>query len=137
MNYDDIETGEVVTEKTYPDIDESGMKIVSALMRDPNPIHYDRRLVEDRGYPGLVNQGPINVSYITQTVLSILDTPRDMLSLRVRFEEMVFENDTVTVRVEVEDKSATPDGKRVDLALTLEKDDGTVGATGVATVRLS
>lgn len=37
------------------------MKLLAAVLRDPNPIHWDRAAVEAQGYGSrLINQGPIN-----------------------------------------------------------------------------
>ena len=47
------------------------MKIFAALARDPNPIHWDRAAVAERGLGDrLINQGPINLGYVVNMLLA-------------------------------------------------------------------
>ena len=47
------------------------MKIFAAIARDPNPIHWDRAAVAERGLGDrLINQGPINLGYVVNMLLA-------------------------------------------------------------------
>jgi acyl dehydratase len=136
MNFENITTGDTVAETSFDDVPAKNMKIVTALMEDPNPIHFDRRATEQMGRPGLVNQGPINMSYLTQAALAVAESPTDLTSLEARFEENVFEGDDVTAVATVDEKYEEDGDEYVDLDLVLEKADGTTAVTGAATIRL-
>lgn len=137
MNIDDLEPGATVAEQTFEDVDACSMKLVTAIFRDPNPIHYDREYAEDQGFPGRVSQGPLNASYVTQTVLSIVDGPQDLRALDVRYEDFVFEGETVTATATVDRVHETNAESRLDLTLELCKEDGTTALTGTATVSVA
>lgn len=136
MRYEDITEGDTVSERVIEDVRDEDMRLVSALFDDPNPIHFDPQVVEEQGHPGLVNQGPINMSYVTQAALDVAKSPSDLKSLQVRLEDNVYKGETVTARAKALDKRKTDGAGTVELELELEKDDGTVAVTGSATVRL-
>lgn len=136
MKFQNITIGDTVAEKSFDDVPAKNMKIVTALMEDPNPIHFDRRAIEQMSRPGLVNQGPINMSYMTQAALAVAESPTDLTSLDARFEENVFEGDDVLATATVDEKYEEDGEGYVNLDLLLEKADGTTAVTGTATVRL-
>lgn len=132
MDLDSLTVGTEVASVEFSDISAKDMAIVSAIMDDPNPIHFDPRALESTGQPGLVNQGPINMSYLTQVALRVADSPTGLVSLDVRFEDNVFEGDDVTATATIAgvDEAAGT----IDLDLTLEKASGAIPVTGSATV---
>ena len=71
------------------------MKIFAAIARDPNPIHWDRAAVAERGLGDrLINQGPINLGYVVNMLLAWTG-PASLRELTVRFTSNVFDGDTV------------------------------------------
>jgi acyl dehydratase len=72
------------------------MKILAAILRDPNPVHWDREAVAAKGYGNkVINQGPINLCYVT----NMLEAWAGVGSLRrlvARFTANVVEGDRVT-----------------------------------------
>mgnify|MGYP000403938711 CR=1 FL=1 len=125
--------GEEVARLEFPAVSATDMAIVSAIMDDPNPIHFDPRAIEDTNHTGLVNPGSINLSYLTQAALSVAAGPTDIVSLDVRFEANVYEGEDVTAIATVE--RIDDNAETLDLSLVLEKGDETTAATGTATVR--
>lgn len=135
MHHDDITIGEEVATLEFTDIDPANMKIVSAVMGDPNPIHYDERAVERMGHPGLINQGPINMGYGTQAALAVAESPLGIEAMEFRFEDNVYEGEDVKAVAEATDTYVEDGQSFADLEIRLEKADGTVPVTGTATVR--
>jgi acyl dehydratase len=137
MHYNDITIGEEVARLEFTDISAKDMQIVSALMTDPNPIHYDERAVERMGHPGLINQGPINMGYATQAALAVADSPIDIKSMQFRFEDNVYEGEDVSAIAIATDKYTENSVGYVDLEIRLENSKEKIPVTGSATVRMN
>jgi len=100
------------------------MKLYAALIRDPTPIHWDRRVADP-----VINQGPMNVGYIINMLMAWAG-PASIKDLDARFTDNVLDGDTVTARGVV---TAVDDGEAV-CDVWLEKQDGTKAVQGTATV---
>jgi acyl dehydratase len=71
------------------------MKVMAAVLRDPNPIHWDREELVARGLPPrLINQGPINLGYVTN-MLEAWAGRGSIRRLEARFTSNVLEGDHV------------------------------------------
>lgn len=132
----DIQEGAEVT-KTFEDLQEYEIKMMTAITRDPNPIHFDREVVEKMGLPGLVNQGASNLSYLIQGIAEFVDSPKQITNVDVRFENQVFEGDTLTTRAVIESVQSEPDTQYVEVGADVAKSDGTVVVTGTAKLELT
>lgn len=129
-----IDPGTPLATRTVEDVGADAMKLVTAVVGDPNPMHYDPEYAARQGYPGRVNQGPLNASYAAQAALAVADSPVDLRALEVRYDGFVFEGETVTATATAD---APPEpGSVVDLALALRTDDGERVLTGSAAVRV-
>lgn len=131
--------GEVLARRTIRDVDPADMRVVTAIVADPNPMHFDPRYVERQGYPGRVNQGPITAAYAAQAALSVADAPGDLRRLAVQFDGFVFEGDTVEATA-IRDSGAetgnrTGDNRSTDLALAVTREGGEQVLSGAATIR--
>ncbi len=112
------------------------MKIFAAIARDPNPIHWDRAAVAERGLGDrLINQGPINLGYVVNMLLA-WGGPASLRDIEVRFTSNVFDGDIVSaggivtgIRLEQEERLA-------DCEVWLDRGDGTRAIAGTATVAL-
>ncbi|WP_435348612.1 MaoC family dehydratase [Haloarchaeobius sp. HRN-SO-5] len=133
---DPLEPGTVLATRTIEDVDAEAMKLVTAVVRDPNPMHYDPEYATDQGFPGRVNQGPINAAYAAQAALLVADSPADLRTFDVRYDGFVFEGETVEATATFEG-ARDADGPLVDLSLELVNQDGDVVLTGTATLRTS
>jgi len=109
------------------------MQTMAALLRDPNPVHWDRASTHSRGLEGrLVNQGPINVGYLANMLMQ-WQGPTCIRRLKVQFPDRVLDGDEVNARGVVT-------GVDSDTALCevwLERPDGSRPVVGQATVQLS
>lgn len=104
------------------EVDLPSMKVFSVIMRDPNPIHFDRELVRSLGLGDApVNQGTLNMAYPINALLQLVDSPDQLRSFRCRFMGSVYEGDVVTAAGEV---TAVEDGI-VSVDVWLDRQDGT------------
>lgn len=122
-------------ERRIADVDADDLALATAVLREPNPIHYSRVHAEDAGFPERVAHGPVNGAYAAQAALLVAEHPDDLRSLEFRFEAFVFAGDTVTATAIVRDVTARDGEYVVELDLALEKPDGTVTLRGTAEVR--
>jgi hydroxyacyl-ACP dehydratase HTD2-like protein with hotdog domain len=113
------------------------MRTVAALLQDPYPPHYDRRRAAELDYPGLLNQGPANVSYILEAIVQELETPTDLHSFETRFYEGAFEDETVTVTATVTETTTAGDAHVITFAVELVKPDDTVAVDGTVTAEFA
>jgi acyl dehydratase len=77
-------------------VDPEKMKLMAALLRDPNPIHFDADTVRALGLGDrVVNQGPSNLSYLIEMVTRWTGGVAAIRSIDVRFLGNVFAGDRV------------------------------------------
>ena len=129
-----FEVGDRIPEWRVESVPVEKMKILAAVLRDPNPIHWDRQAVSEQGLgDSLINQGPINICYITNMLL-LWSGPRSIRSLRARFTSNVFEGENVSAQGVITSVQDTGGVRLVDLQVWLEKSDGTKAVEGSAQV---
>lgn len=89
-------------------VDPEKMKLMAAILRDPNPIHFDAERVKELGMGDRqVNQGPSNMSYLLNMVSSWAGGVGALRSAEMRFLGNVFAGDRVECRGNV---TAVEDG---------------------------
>lgn len=112
------------------------MKLLAAILRDPNPIHWDPSEVARRGLgTRLINQGPINLGYITNMLMAWAG-PDCLRHLEARFTANVFDDDSV-VAGGVVTAVREEDGERLaECEVWLQRGDGSRAVEGQATVVL-
>ncbi len=77
-------------------VDAEKMKIMAAILRDPNPIHFDPERVRELGMGDrVVNQGPTHLSYLLNMVTNWSGGVSTLRSVGVRFLGNVFAGDRV------------------------------------------
>ena len=103
--------GQQIPERTVDAVDPARMKTLSALMRDPNPIHFDRNAAAALGLgERTVNQGPSNIAYVVSMLGSWAGGVDRVTGYRFRFLGNVFEGDRLRaagVVTDVEETAAT------------------------------
>lgn len=121
---------EPVTHVTDPE----QMKLMAALLRDPNPIHFDVESVRKLGLGDrVITQGPMTLSFVADMVARWAGGQEAALhSLRVRMLGNVFGGDTVVCsgRVTEVDEASGLVTLEVQAAV-----DGTPVVGGTAVVR--
>ena len=118
-------------------VDPEKMKVMAALLADPNPIHFDTRTLAALGMDERpVNQGPLNMGYL-QTMLARWAGGRDrLLSFRVRFQGNVLAGDRVRAQGQVTEVRDTERGRVATCEISLEVVGGAVALSGTADVLL-
>ena len=112
------------------------MKIFAAIARDPNPIHWDRAAVAERGLGDrLINQGPTNLGYVVNMLLAWTG-PASLRDIAVRFTSNVFDGDMVTAGGVVTGIRVEQGERLADCDVWLDRGDGTRAIAGTATVAL-
>lgn len=72
-------------------VDPEKMKLMAAILRDPNPIHFDVEVVRSLGYGELpINQGPINMAWFMECALRFAGGRDRLLRTQIRFLANVF-----------------------------------------------
>ena len=86
------------------------MKTMAALLRDPYPVHWDRKANEVLGIGNnVINQGPLNLSYVANMLMQ-WQGPTCIKRLKAKFLKPVLDNDTVIAGgkvIEVLDESSS------------------------------
>ena len=101
--------GEELEPLVIESVDPEKMKLMAAILRDPNPIHFDADAVRALGLGDrVVNQGPANMSYLLNMVTQWSGGVGTLRSTAMRFVGNVFAGDRVacTGRVTVVDTDA-------------------------------
>lgn len=132
-----VAVGDQIPEWRLGAVNPARMRLLAAILRDPNPIHWDRNEVAGRGLGDrLINQGPANVGYVCNALLAWAGAAA-LRSLTVRFTANVFEGDTVVAGGVVTDVADADGGTVAMCDVWLDRGDGTRAVEGRATVALN
>ena len=94
----DVEVGFEIPLWDMPSVRPERMRTMAAILRDPNPIHWDRREGAARGLGDhTVNQGPLNLGYVINMLIAWAG-PTSIRRLQTRFLLPVLDHDHVTAR---------------------------------------
>ena len=129
-----MKPGDSLPDYVVGPVDPEKMKIFAGILRDPNPIHWDRTEVAKRGLGDrLINQGPSNLGYITEMLSRAFGGYTHIKRLTVRFTANVFEGDTVTAGGVV----TAVRGSALGCDVWLDRDDGERAIAGTAIIDVS
>lgn len=82
----EIEVGQPLEPFVIESVDPEPMKTMAAILQDPNPIHFDTKVTRELGlgdHP--INQGPTNLTWLTEFVQRFAGGPDRLVTLKVRF----------------------------------------------------
>ncbi len=131
-----VAVGDALPRWTMDSVTPERMRTVAAILRDPNPIHWDREATRALGLEGrLINQSPTNLGYVVNMLIAFAG-PTCVRRLRVGFPRPVFDGDRVEAGGVV--RALTRDGG-VDVAeceVWLDREDGSRAIEGTAWVTL-
>lgn len=97
-----LEVGQTLEPLVIESVDPEPMKVMAAILDDPNPIHFDVESTKALGmgdHP--VNQGPTNVTWLLEAVQRFAGGPDKIRGFSVRFLGNVFGGDRFEVTGEV------------------------------------
>lgn len=110
------------------------MKVLAALIQDPNPIHFDPAAVAALGMGDrIVNQGPINLAYVMNLLQAWGGPGTRLRRIQVRFLGNVLAGDDVVAGGVV----TAVAGMDVELDVWLDVDGGERVLSGRASVTLA
>jgi acyl dehydratase len=134
MRVSQVEVGTELEPFVVEAVSAEKMKLMAALLRDPNPIHVDPEAVRALGMGDrVVNQGPTNQAYLVNMLLAFAGDPGAIRQLTVRFLGNVFAGDRVECRGRV---TAVDRGERLVTVELEETVDGAPVMAGSAVVEL-
>jgi|AACY02.1.fsa_nt_gi acyl dehydratase len=126
--------GDPIPNWEMAEVSETRMQLLAAILRDPNPIHWDRDEVDARGLGRrLINQGPTNVGYVVNALLDWAGAG-SLKKLRVRFTSNVFDGESLTAGGEVTGIRSVDGETLIDCSIALWHSDGRTAVEGEATV---
>jgi acyl dehydratase len=119
MSLSNAEVGQELPPLEIEAVDPEKMKLMAAILRDPNPIHFDAERVKELGMGDrVVNQGPSNMSYLMNMVTRWSGGVSTLRSAEMRFLGNVFGGDHLVCRGTV--VAADEDAVTVDVEATVE-----------------
>jgi len=92
-----IEVGTAIPSWTMERVDPQRMKTMAAILRDPYEVHWDHEAVRPLGFDRVINQGPLNLSYVANMLMA-WQGASCIRRLNVRFTTPVFEGDQLVAR---------------------------------------
>jgi acyl dehydratase len=126
--------GEPLPEWTVESVSAWRMSLLAAILRDPNPIHWDRQEVAKRGLGDrLINQGPTNLGYVTNMLMAWAG-PASLRRLDARFTSNVFDGERVVAGGVVTGIRDEKGERLIECEVWLERPDGTRAVVGTAAV---
>ncbi len=112
------------------------MKLLAAILRDPNPIHWDPAEVARRGLgQRTINQGPTNLGYVINMLMAWAG-PASLRHIEARFTSNVFSGDHVVAGGTVTGVREAGGERLADCEVWLDRGDGSRAVAATATVAL-
>lgn len=112
------------------------MRTMAAILRDPNPVHWDPSVVEQLGFGRrTINQGPLGLSYMVN-MLHAWAGPDCLRRLFMRFPLVILDGDRITARGRVTNQRQAGGERLADCDIWLERAGSPPPLLGKATVAL-
>ncbi|TDG14863.1 protein dehydratase [Seongchinamella unica] len=131
-----VAVGDRIPEWVMPEVSAERMRTMAALLRDPNPLHWDRDAVAALPL-GLgrrtINQGPLGLGYMVN-MLHAWAGPGCIRKMVTRFPQVVLDGETVIARGEVTAVDNTGDLQLIECSIWLEHAERGILLEGEATV---
>lgn len=133
-----VQVGTEIPPRVVERVGIAEMKTMAALLQDPNPIHWDPAAVRALGMgERVVNQGPINMSYVMNALVAWVDNDTSRLrAIRLRFLANVFEGDRVEAGGTVTGVRDVNGERLADCDVWLDVTGGSRALAGAAVVAL-
>lgn len=131
-----VSAGDEIPEWVMPEVSAARMRTMAAILRDPNPVHWDASLVEDLGFGRrTINQGPLGLSYMIN-MLHAWTGPRSIRRIIMRFPEVILDGDSVIARGKVTAVRTSGGERLADCDIWLDRKGSKPPLEGTATVAL-
>jgi acyl dehydratase len=121
----DVEVGTEIPPWMMERVDPQRMKTMAAILRDPYELHWDHEAVRPLGFDRVINQGPLNLSYVANMLMA-WQGPSCIRRLNVRFTAPVFEDDHLVARGTVTALDDVDGERHATCSVTLDRGDDAV-----------
>ena len=133
-----VQVGDSIPEWVMESVRPERMRTMAAILRDPNPVHWDRKAVAALAF-GLgertINQGPLGLSYMLNMLMEWTG-PTSVRRITMRFPNVVLDGDRMVARGVVT-AIREEDGVRLaDCDVSLAREGEPPCLEGTATVAL-
>lgn len=132
-----VEVGDTIPDWLMESVRPERMRTMAAILRDPNPVHWDRATCNRMGFGDhTINQGPLGLSYMVN-MLHAWAGPTSLKRLVMRFPMAVLDGDHIIAKGEVT-AVREEDGERfAECRVWLERKGTNPPLEGEATVQIS
>lgn len=130
--------GDSIPEWVMESVSPARMCTMAAILRDPNPIHWDREAVDAMSLgigKRTINQGPLGLSYMIN-MLHVWMGPESIRRIVMTFPQLVLDNDRVVARGTITALYEKEGSSMADCDIWLEKEGAGALLKGTATVFL-
>ncbi|MFN3231565.1 MAG: MaoC family dehydratase [Alphaproteobacteria bacterium] len=121
----DVQVGDKIPEWLMESVSPARMRTMAAILRDPNPVHWDRKAVAALGM-GLgertINQGPLGLSYMVN-MLHDWAGPGSIRRIYMTFPMVVLDEDRIVAMGEVTGVREENGEKLADCDIWLQRGD--------------
>ena len=132
-----VQVGDTIPEWLMASVEAARMRTMAAILRDPNPVHWDRDACDALGYgQRTINQGPLGLSYMIN-MLHDWAGSGCITRLVMTFPKVVLDGDRITARGRVTAVRDSGEGRFAECDIWLERGEGDRPLIGTATVRLA
>ena len=134
-----VQAGDSIPEWTMERVRPERMRTMAAILRDPNPVHWDRKAVAALPFgigERTINQGPLGLSYILNMLMDWAG-PASVRRITIRFPKVVLDGDRVTARGTVTALREEDGARLADCEVWLERAGESPCLEGTATVALA
>ena len=131
-----INVGDAIPDWDMPSVSAARMRTMAAILRDPNPVHWDRREVAKLGFgEHTINQGPLGLSYMVN-MLHAWTGHGSIRRIYMTFPMVVLDGDHITAQGRVTDIREVNGERLADCDIWLHRDGSDNPLEGKATVAL-
>ena len=131
-----VAVGDKVPDWVMPSVRPERMRTMAAILRDPNPVHWDRNATEALGFGHhTINQGPLGLSYMVN-MLHDWAGPGCITRLFMTFPLVVLDGDHITAQGKVTALREDGGQRFAECDVWLKREGSDHPLQGKATVRL-
>lgn len=131
-----VAVGDSIPEWDMPEVSAARMRTMAAILRDPNPVHWDREVCDQLGFgKRTINQGPLGLSYMIN-MLHAWTGPESIRRLYMTFPLVILDGDHVTAQGRITALREENGERLADCDIWLHRDGSAHPLEGRATVKL-
>ena len=131
-----VSVGDSIPEWVMPEVSAARMRTMAAILRDPNPVHWDRRVCDQLGFgKRTINQGPLGLSYMVN-MLHAWTGPESIRRIFMTFPLVILDGDHITAQGKVTAIREENGERLADCDIWLHREGSAHPLEGSATVVL-